>query len=448
MNSASSKQIYSISKLTSKIKVLLEVSFPMVWITGEISNLKIPGSGHAYFTLKDAQAQIAGVMFRAQRRQLKFDLSDGLTIVALGRISVYEPRGTYQIILEYVEPKGAGALQLAFEQLKNKLSQEGLFDNARKRPIPFLPDTICIITSPRGAVIHDLLNVLNRRFCCVAVEILPVRVQGEGAVEEIAKAIRAANRRKRAKVIILARGGGSLEDLAAFNSEDVARAIFNSDIPVISAVGHETDVTIADFVADMRAPTPSAAAELVVPVRSELLVRCAVLHRRCLDSINKILSNYRKELRQHSRALVHPKMKVQSLQMRVDDLSERLHRAGRAFVYSARSRKESYFHKLLITNPVNYLNRNKAVAERSRTRLHQAAMTHVIQNKTRLSALSAALKALSPQAVLDRGYSITRTKAEKSVLTRADEAKQGQALEILLAKGTLNVTVEDASSDA
>jgi len=420
----------------------------MVWITGEISNLKIPGSGHAYFTLKDAQAQIAGVMFRAQRRQLKFDLSDGLTIVALGRISVYEPRGTYQIILEYVEPKGAGALQLAFEQLKNKLSQEGLFDNARKRPIPFLPDTICIITSPRGAVIHDLLNVLNRRFCCVAVEILPVRVQGEGAVEEIAKAIRAANRRKRAKVIILARGGGSLEDLAAFNSEDVARAIFNSDIPVISAVGHETDVTIADFVADMRAPTPSAAAELVVPVRSELLVRCAVLHRRCLDSINKILSNYRKELRQHSRALVHPKMKVQSLQMRVDDLSERLHRAGRAFVYSARSRKESYFHKLLITNPVNYLNRNKAVAERSRTRLHQAAMTHVIQNKTRLSALSAALKALSPQAVLDRGYSITRTKAEKSVLTRADEAKQGQALEILLAKGTLNVTVEDASSDA
>jgi len=448
LNSASSKQIYSISKLTSKIKVLLEVSFPMVWITGEISNLKIPGSGHAYFTLKDAQAQIAGVMFRAQRRQLKFDLSDGLTIVALGRISVYEPRGTYQIILEYVEPKGAGALQLAFEQLKNKLSQEGLFDNARKRPIPFLPDTICIITSPRGAVIHDLLNVLNRRFCCVAVEILPVRVQGEGAVEEIAKAIRAANRRKRAKVIILARGGGSLEDLAAFNSEDVARAIFNSDIPVISAVGHETDVTIADFVADMRAPTPSAAAELVVPVRSELLVRCAVLHRRCLDSINKILSNYRKELRQHSRALVHPKMKVQSLQMRVDDLSERLHRAGRAFVYSARSRKESYFHKLLITNPVNYLNRNKAVAERSRTRLHQAAMTHVIQNKTRLSALSAALKALSPQAVLDRGYSITRTKAEKSVLTRADEAKQGQALEILLAKGTLNVTVEDASSDA
>jgi len=420
----------------------------MVWITGEISNLKIPGSGHAYFTLKDAQAQIAGVMFRAQRKQLKFDLSDGLTVVALGRISIYEPRGTYQIILEYVEPKGAGALQLAFEQLKSKLSQEGLFDNARKRPIPFLPDTICIITSPRGAVIHDLLNVLNRRFCCVAVEILPVRVQGEGAVEEITKAIRAANRRMRAKVLILARGGGSLEDLAAFNSEDVARAVFNSDIPVISAVGHETDVTIADFVADMRAPTPSAAAELVVPVRSELLVRCAVLHRRCLDSINKILSNYRKELRQHSRALVHPRMKVQSLQMRVDDLSERLHRAGQAFVASARSRKESYFHKLLITNPVNYLNRNKALAERSRTRLHQSAVTHVLQIKTRLFALNAALTALSPQAVLERGYSITRTKAGKSVLTRADEAKQGQALEILLAKGTLNVTVEDASSDA
>ena len=273
----SQRRIHTVSELTAKVKVLLEDNFPFIWICGEISNFRVPASGHFYFTLKDEKAQINTVMFRSQNRNLKFEPEDGMSVTGLGRISLYEPRGTYQIILEYIEPEGTGAIQLAFEQLKARLSAEGLFDEKHKKPLPFLPRKISIITSPTGAVVHDILKIINRRFSNIHIEIIPVKVQGSGAESEIVSGLDMINTRSDSDVTILSRGGGSLEDLHAFNSEDVARAIFSSKIPIISAVGHETDFTIADFVADLRASTPSAAAELAVPHKIDLSRRVAEL---------------------------------------------------------------------------------------------------------------------------------------------------------------------------
>ena len=258
------RQVYSVSELTQRLKGLLETQFPDVWVAGEISNLRPATSGHLYFTLKDSNAQLRAVCFRSQARYLKFKPRDGVSVIARGRLSVYEARGEYQLLVELLEPAGLGALQLAFEQLKAKLAAEGLFDTARKKPLPVLPRTVGIVTSPSGAVIRDILRVLRRRYRNMNALLYPVRVQGEGAAQEIVQAIEHLNRRGGVDVMILARGGGSLEDLWAFNEEDVARAIAASRIPIISGVGHESDFTIADFVADLRAPTPSAAAELVV----------------------------------------------------------------------------------------------------------------------------------------------------------------------------------------
>jgi len=278
------KNIYTVSQLNSDIKLLLEDSFPFIWISGEISNCKMPGSGHLYFTLKDENSQINCVMFRGQNQNLTFDLEGGLSITGLGRISLYEPRGTYQVIFEYLEPKGIGALQIAFEQLKDRLSSEGLFDSKYKKPLPFLPKKISLITSPTGAVVHDILKIISRRFPNLFIEIVPVKVQGDNSDKEIVQALELLNTINDSDVIIMARGGGSLEDLNAFNSENVARAVFSVKIPIVSAIGHETDFTISDFVADLRAPTPSAAAELVVPSKDEL-------KRRHEDILSKLKSN-------------------------------------------------------------------------------------------------------------------------------------------------------------
>ncbi len=254
------RRVYAVSELTSKVKGLLEEKFSFIWITGEISNFRVPASGHYYFLLKDEKSRINALMFRPQIQNLTFEPGDGMQIIGLGRLSVYSPQGTYQIILEYIEPKGVGALRIAFEQLKKHLFKEGLFDEQYKKSLPFLPKKISIVTSPTGAVVHDIIHIVDRRFPNVHIEIVPAKVQGEGAEDEIISGINLVNTRNDTDVAIIARGGGSLEDLNAFNSEAVARAIFASEIPVISAVGHETDFTIADFVSDLRAPTPSAAA--------------------------------------------------------------------------------------------------------------------------------------------------------------------------------------------
>ena len=319
--------IYTVSELNHKIKAILEHNFPFIWITGEISNFRMPASGHFYLTLKDETSQIQTVMFRGQNQHLKFVPEDGMSVTGLGRISVFEPRGSYQVILEYLEPKGVGALQVAFEQLKKKLDNEGLFDDQYKKPLPFLPEKIGLITSPTGAVVHDILHVVKRRFPGIPLDIASVRVQGDGAIADIVAAVELLNRLRSVDVVILARGGGSLEDLQAFNSEAVARAVFASEIPIISAVGHETDYTISDFTADMRAPTPSAAAELVVPIKGELYRKINELKYLIILNLQRYIKNYRSQIGSLRERLADPKKKLSDHRLKLDEEAGRLIRA-------------------------------------------------------------------------------------------------------------------------
>lgn len=436
------RRIYTVSKLTADIKILLEDNFPLVWVTAEISNFRVPVSGHFYFTLKDENAQISAVMFRAQNRNLKFSPEDGMSVTALGRISVYEPRGTYQLILEYIEPAGAGAIQVAFEQLKARLAGEGLFDEKHKKPLPFLPGKISIITSPTGAVVHDLLKILNRRFANLHVEIVPTRVQGDGAEKEIVSALELLNKRHDSDVVILARGGGSMEDLHAFNSEDVARAIFASTIPVISAVGHETDFSIADFVADLRAPTPSAAAEMAVPQKHDLKRRCSELSIRLTARFSRYIENLHKVIKGLAERLIDPKKKIGDLRLRNDDLTARLLRSFANNLAQRRERLIWRVESLLKNSPfiqihklnekIEYINDNMLIYLRI-----------LLDNKSFLfREVSARLHALSPYAILDRGYSVTRTFPEGVVVRDPKAVTIGQDLEVLVAKGSIFCSVK------
>lgn len=386
------RRILTVSDLTSLIKSDLEESFYDIWIEGEISNLRIPASGHSYLTLKDEASQIKAVLFRSSARNIKFELKDGIHIICHGRLTVYEPRGEYQIVIDLVEPQGIGALQLAFEQLKEKLAKEGLFDPERKRPIPLLPRKIGIITSSTGAAIRDMLNIINRRFANVHIIINPVPVQGEGAGAEIARAIAEMNEFEDIDVLIIGRGGGSLEDLWAFNEEIVARAIYNSRIPVISAVGHEVDFTISDFVADLRAPTPSAAAELVVKNKIDLMENLSHLSSRLKNGIKTLFDTKRSTLREEIRAMKDPATRINEYIQRIDDLSIRL--SG---------------------GISRYLDGLKKQAE----------------------AAAGKLNALSPLAILSRGYSITMRIPDMKIIKEAEEVKEGDEVNLRLHKGSL-----------
>jgi exodeoxyribonuclease VII large subunit len=433
--------IYTVSQLNSDIKLLLEDKFPFVWISGEISNCKMPGSGHLYFTLKDENSQISCVMFRGQNQNLTFDLEGGLSITGLGRISLYEPRGTYQIIFEYIEPKGIGALQIAFEQLKNRLSSEGLFDNKYKKPLPFLPKKISLITSPTGAVVHDILKIIGRRFPNLFIEIVPVKVQGENAEKEIVQALELLNALNDTDVIVLARGGGSLEDLNAFNSENVARAVFLVKIPVVSAIGHETDFTISDFVADFRAPTPSAAAELVVPSKDELKRRLEDIFSKFKSNIWQHMEKKRYILEQVSKSLVDPKRKVQDFRLKIDDFTIRL---TKIFINRINQKREKYklWKDLIYTKkPLGYIaNLNEKLANIS-DKLFTFNSIYLNNKRSLLRENRGRLYDLNPTAILKRGYSITRTIPEAGVVKTARSVSIGQNLEVMLAKGTLVVNV-------
>ena len=415
----------------------------MIWISGEISNLKIHTSGHAYLTLKDKKSQISAVMFRGQLRQLRFELKDGSTIVGLGRISVYEPRGTYQIILEYAEPMGIGALQVAFEQLKQKLFDEGLFASEHKQPLPFLPKRLGVITSASGAALRDILNIANRRYPNLVVDIYPVRVQGRESAGEIVAALELAGRLKRNDVLIIARGGGSLEDLASFNSERVARAVFSCKIPVVSAVGHETDFTIADFVADFRAPTPSAAAEIVVPVKDELMSRCIELKLRSGRAIGAILHRLKDQLTRTNRLLVHPGKRVQDNQLHLDQLTGRLRRGAAASVRQGRTDYEMARSALIGNSSIRRLPIYRSKLEVFKHKLLQSINLSLINNSKRFQGADAVLHAVNPHAILERGYSITRTLPEKTIVMNADSLKLGQRLEIQLARGRVEAMVQN-----
>ena len=441
------RKIYSVSELNAEIKTLIEDSFPFVWIFGEISNLRIPASGHFYFTLKDGASQISAVMFRGQQRHLKFEPEDGMSVTGMGRLGVYEPRGTYQIILEYLEPSGIGALQIAFEKLKKRLAEEGCFDAQFKKPLPFLPKHISIITSPTGAVVHDILKTINRRFGNLHIQIVPVKVQGRGAAEEIASALDLLNTRNETEVAILARGGGSLEDLQAFNSELVARAIFASKIPIVSAVGHETDYTISDFVADLRAPTPTAAAEMIVPEKSELQRHCSDVSRHLKTRILYYFKALNLKLNEISKRLVEPRRKLADHRLRLDDLCARFGRILRFKVRREREYLDFWRDRLGANTPGLVILKAKKQLEQINQNLIKSLIIYNHSKKIKGRELRAKLEALNPLAILARGYSVTRTIPQATVIKDSQKVTLNQELEVLLAKGTLICRVKGKVND-
>jgi exodeoxyribonuclease VII large subunit len=441
------RHIYSVSELTAEIKEFLEDQYPFVWLTGEISNFRAPGSGHFYFTLKDAGAQIGAVMFKGQNRNLKFRPEDRMKITGFGRIGVYPPRGNYQIILEYLEPRGVGELHLAFEQLKARLQAEGLFDSAHKKDLPVLPAKIGVVTSPTGAAIHDILRVIGRRYPNMPVEIAPARVQGDGADLEIAAALALVDRQPDTEVILLARGGGSLEDLQAFNAEAVARAIFACRVPVISGVGHETDVTIADFVADVRAPTPSAAAEMAVPVKAELRAWKDSATQALAGALERRADRERRALTALARRLVHPRRRVQDWRLRVDDLRGRL---GRSLEHAAGHRRERLAwrtERLRANSPVVAARRAAERLDGRRSALPAAMGLRLRELRARTAELSARLRALNPHGVLERGYAIARSSPDGAVVRSAGELNVGQLVDIRVARGRFRARVEEIAAD-
>ncbi|MCP4117785.1 MAG: exodeoxyribonuclease VII large subunit [Desulfobacteraceae bacterium] len=437
------RQIFTVSALTREIKTLIEERFPLVWISGEISNLSLPASGHAYFSLKDANAVISGVMFRNQWRRLRFRPENGMKITGMGRISLYEPRGSYQLIFEHMEPEGAGALQAAFEQLKQKLAQQGLFDEARKKAIPFLPSRISIVTSPTGAVIRDIITVAKRRFPNIPLEIVPVKVQGPGAEQEISRAVELVNGRAKSDLIIVARGGGSLEDLSAFNSEIVAMAICNSQIPVMSAVGHETDYTIADFVADLRAPTPSAAAELALPEKRALELRLNQLESTLVNGLYANVAALRERVKELTSRLRDPKRVVDDMRFRLGDLESRMSRQMEKMLTSRKERLDWFSHALYANSPETRVSKGRTDIDALLGRLTGSMASILTESRSRTNEGTLRLEALSPMSVLDRGYSITRKYPEKTILMDSTMTEKNETVEVILARGRLRCQVEE-----
>ncbi len=441
---AKTRQVWAVRELISAVRTTLEREYTDVWVEGEISNYRPAESGHLYFTLKDGDSQLRGVMFKSSARLLRFRPENGLQVIARGRITVYEARGELQLLAEYLEPKGAGALQVAFEQLKAKLQAEGLFDQARKRPIPALPRRIGVVTSPRGAAIQDILNILRRRHDSVNILIFPAQVQGEAAPAEVSAGIDYFSRTKNVDVIIVARGGGSVEDLAAFNDERLARTIAASKLPVISAVGHETDFTIADFVADLRAPTPSAAAELVIQSKRDLEEAVASLHRRLEHAARYRLLLARQgltELAQHG-AMARMQELIARRQQRVDELVFRLSELQRASLQRFRSRLD------VAAARVRHFDLRRQLASLRRDlvdRLAQigaATQKHLLRQRLRLEQTTARLEELSPVKILDRGYALVFD-AAGNLVKDAAQVQPGEPIRARLHRGEIKARVEE-----
>ena len=441
-----SPKIYTVSALTEEIKDLLEEHFEFVWVEGEISNFRSPSSGHYYMVLKDADAQIRAVMFRPQSRYLKFTPEDGMKVIAQGRIGVYQPRGEYQIILDYLEPLGVGALALAFEQLKKKLAAEGLFDEEIKRPLPFLPQKVAVITSPTGAAIRDFLKLIHRRFANIEITVVPVKVQGDEATAEMVEALDTVNRHLKVDVIVLTRGGGSLEDLWAFNQEDLARAIRASRIPVVSAVGHEIDLTISDLAADLRAPTPSAAAELLVTEKESLTERFEEMRGRLESHIKTYLTHLRQSMILLSKGLRDPRKRIADSWMRLDELHGRLLRLIDLTIKAYQKDLAAEGHALLLHSPIKILASLAQRIDFQRRTLVLMMFKGLREKRTALSHMEERLEDLNPTAVLKRGYSITRKLPEKVILRDVSGLKKGDQVNVRLAQGELDCQVEKITS--
>jgi exodeoxyribonuclease VII large subunit len=440
----SERVVCTVGELAMRIKAQLEDQFPAVWVEGEISNLRTPSSGHAYFTLKDDTAQLRCVLFRGRGRRVAFQPEDGMQVLAFGGLDVYLARGEYQLVVELLEPKGVGALQLAFEQLKRRLEAEGLFDAARKRPLPPFPRTIGIVTSPTGAAIRDMLHVIDRRFADLRILITPVRVQGEEAPGEIVAALRDLQAVEDLDVIIVGRGGGSIEDLWAFNDERVARAIAACRVPVISGVGHETDFTIADFVADLRAPTPSAAAEVVVQEKLQVVRALLSLYEALKQAMASRLERDRERVEAlgKRRVLTDAARALRDLYRRVDELTSRLTRAMRGSERQVTHRLSLARNALRSLNPVARIANGTVLLAQLRGRLASAAVHSVKVSQHRFDAAVGRLDSLSPLAVLGRGYSLTRLLPSGVIVRSAGQTRPGDAIEILLHQGAIEARVE------
>ena len=441
------RNIYTVSRLNLDARAILEEAFSMVWIEGEISNLARPRSGHIYFTLKDEHCQVRCAMFRMHNRALSFAPEDGMHVLAHAKVSLYPERGEFQLIVQYMEEAGAGALRRAFDALKNRLGAEGLFDAEHKRPLPILPRRVGVITSPTGAAVRDVLSVLGRRFPAVPVMIYPVPVQGTGAAEAIARMIDLAWERAECDVLLLARGGGSLEDLWAFNEEMVARAMHRASIPIVTGVGHEVDFTIADLVADLRAPTPSAAAESVVPDASEWAARYRGLEARLLAMMRRGLEARRSEIQMLAKRLVHPRRRLFDHAQRLDAMTMRLSRAANSKVREQRARLSTLAAQLARHAPDRSVQAYRTRCEALEHRLWRAMRAAVAERRSRVNALERALGAFGPQATLERGYSILLRSDDRHVVRGAHEVRPGERLRARLARGALDLDVAAVEPD-
>ena len=436
------RRVFTVSELNAAVRAVLDSEFSDVWVSGEISGLKLATSGHYYFTLKEREAQLKCVAFRSAHRYWKFKPRDGLAVLARGRIDVYEARGEYQLLVEVLEPQGVGALQLAFEQLKKKLTAEGLFEAERKRALPRFPRRIGIVTSPRGAAIADMIQILSRRFPGLHIRLFPAQVQGEGSVGEVCRGIEYFSRTAWPDLVIVARGGGSLEDLWTFNEEAVARAIAACNVPVVSAVGHATDVTIADFVADLRAPTPSAAAELVVPLLDDLLDRIDAAEARGLQAIRYRLAMLERRLRQQGidRPLGVLHRRVGRHLQRIDELEYRMRELLRTALAAGERRRQA-----LETRLRQFDIRPRLAADRRRLEAADAVAVQAIRmrlarRRAALEQLSAKIEQLSPLRILERGYAIVSN--ERGIVKDPGEAPEGSDIRVRLAKGELEARVQ------
>lgn len=448
--------VYSVSEINSLIRETLEGQFSQIWLRGEISNFKAHTSGHYYFSLKDEDSQINAVMFKGLNSKLKFRPENGLEVIVHGKITVYEPRGNYQVFCEYMEPVGAGALQKAFEQLKAKLQAEGLFDSQRKRAIPMLPRHIGLVTSPTGAAIQDILNVLRRRYKAARITLAPALVQGDPAPASIVSAIELINKVSDIDVLIIGRGGGSIEDLWAFNDERVARAIAASRIPTISAVGHEVDFTISDFVADLRAPTPSAAAEMVAKSAAEMEEKIHGLKTRLWQGYRAHMTVRLERLRSLTKRLVDPQRRLQDFQIRCDELTARLEAATFRYIEDRRMNVKLALKRL--GSPREYIMSLQKRAQLSDLRLQNSIMKQIEVWRSRLKENAGRLDAMSPLRVVQRGYSIVeklsasvagelseqekRTETKGSIVKSVSDVVVGEELHVLLAEGGLRVEVK------
>ncbi len=435
------KFIFTVSELTRHIKDTLESVYPDVWVEGEISNVRIPSSGHCYFTLKDEKSQMRSVIFRFQNKLLKFVPEDGLKVICRGRIHVYEPRGEYQLLVEVMEPRGVGDLQLAFEQLKKRLQEEGLFDSTKKKSLAVLPQRIAVITSPTGAAVRDIIKVISRRFPNVGLMILPVKVQGDEAPDEIVAALETANEQTDADVVILARGGGSLEDLWAFNTEKVARTIFDATIPVISAVGHEIDFTIADFVADVRAPTPSAAAELVVKEKNELIRHMADTNARLKNVITQAVERNRAAIASLHSHLKYPVKMITDYQLRLDDIHMRLVQTIPRFIKYKRADILNAKKILLSHAPMHIITRTRTQLQYLAKNLATLIRSAADVKQTLLQTGTMRLNTLNPLYALQRGFSITRGVPSMRIVKDAATLQKDDILQVQFSKGMIDCKV-------